>query len=94
MTNVGGSPVVGTISYNVYVYTTTPPVKGVTPPTLSTSATSGVKVCPGLTPGVTYNEVVTAVETFAPGDVSEGAYSAPFAFTCDAPAIVSGNSVQ
>jgi len=89
-TNVGGTPVVPPINYRVYVYTATPPVPGTTPPTIETPATSGVRICAGLTPGTQYNLVVTAVETFAPGDVTESALSAPFPFVPDAPGVVTG----
>src|SRR5713226_4146561 len=76
-TNAGGTPVVPPITYRVYVYTSTPPVIGTTPPTLTTQLTDGVKICAGLTPGTQYNYVVSGVETFAPGDVTEGAPSDP-----------------
>jgi len=93
-TNAGGTPVVPPITYNVYVYTATPPVIGTTPPTLATQATSNVKICAGLTPGTQYNYVVSAVETFAPGDVTEGTPSDPFPFVPDAPGKVSGAGLR
>jgi len=89
-TNVGGTPVVPPITYRVYVYTATPPVIGTTAPTVTTQATADVRICTGLTPGTQYNFVVTAVETFAPGDVTESGISAPFPFVPDAPGVPGG----
>jgi len=93
-TNVGGTPVIPPITYRVYVYTATPPVIGTTPPTVTTQLTDGVKICAGLTPGTQYNYVVSAVETFAPGDVTEGTPSDPFPFVPDAPGKVGGAGLR
>jgi len=93
-TNVGGTPVIPPIVYRAYVYTATPPVIGTTPPTVETQATSGVKLCAGLTPGTQYNYVVTPVETFAPGDVTEGVPSDPVPFVPDAPGKISGAGIR
>jgi hypothetical protein len=91
-TNVGGTPVIAPITYRAWAYQTTPPVVGVTPPTLDNltdaQAVAGAPgLCTGLAAGKQYNVVMVAIETFAPGDVAVSALSVPFPFVPDMPGV-------
>lgn len=93
-TNTDGSPVTGTITYNLYLQTTaTPvPVPGTTTPALTGITATTAKPCIGKTGGQ-YYLWATAVEQF-PGSSSESDLSTVAPFVLAVPGVPGTLTVQ
>lgn len=92
-TNTDGSPIVGSVTYNVYLAPGTPATPPATPVQTGITVTTQVKICTTLAPGQ-YTFWVTAVEVPGTFSSSESAKSPAFPFVLVVPTAPGGVGIK